>query len=61
MRKHPELGEAIAREEGHPEDVGDWIRHHHERLDGTGYPDDLRGRGDPDGRGSSPCSTRTSA
>jgi putative nucleotidyltransferase with HDIG domain len=43
MRRHPELGEAIAREEGHPEEVGDWVRHHHERLDGTGYPDNLHG------------------
>jgi HD-GYP domain-containing protein (c-di-GMP phosphodiesterase class II) len=43
MRKHPELGEAYARGEGHPEDVGEWVRHHHERLDGTGYPDHLEG------------------
>ncbi len=43
MRKHPELGEEYVREAGHPEDVGDWIRHHHERLDGTGYPDHLEG------------------
>jgi HD-GYP domain-containing protein (c-di-GMP phosphodiesterase class II) len=43
MRRHPELGEAVAREEGHPEDVAEWVRHHHERLDGTGYPDSLTG------------------
>lgn len=49
MRKHPELGEAYARGEGHPEDVGDWIRHHHERLDGTGYPDHLDGEEIPMG------------
>jgi putative nucleotidyltransferase with HDIG domain len=49
MRRHPELGEAIAREEGHPEDVADWVRHHHERLDGTGYPDELQGEQIPTG------------
>jgi len=49
MRKHPELGEAFIREEGHPEDVGEWIRHHHERLDGTGYPDSLEGEEIPTG------------
>jgi putative nucleotidyltransferase with HDIG domain len=49
IRKHPELGEAYAREEGHPPDVGDWVRHHHERLDGTGYPDHLEGEGIPMG------------
>ncbi len=49
MRKHPELGEAYAREEGHPEDVGSWVRHHHERLDGTGYPDHLEGEEIPMG------------
>ena len=59
MRKHPELGEAYAREEGHPDDVGSWVRHHHERLDGTGYPDHLEGEEIPVGRASSPSSTRT--
>ena len=49
MRKHPELGEEYVREEGHPEDVGDWVRHHHERLDGTGYPDHLEGEEIPMG------------
>ena len=49
MRKHPELGEEYVREEGHPDDVGDWVRHHHERLDGTGYPDHLEGEEIPMG------------
>ncbi len=49
MRKHPELGAEYVREEGHPEDVGDWVRHHHERLDGTGYPDHLEGEEIPIG------------
>lgn len=41
IRKHSELGEAICR----PLDMGEealfLIRHHQERLDGTGYPDGL--------------------
>jgi putative nucleotidyltransferase with HDIG domain len=44
MRRHPEYGmQAIrggAREWG--EDIVDCILHHHERLDGSGYPDGLR-------------------
>ena len=43
IRKHPEFGEAVAREEGHPDNVGEWVRHHHERFDGSGYPDHLEG------------------
>ena len=49
MRRHPELGEEYVREVGHPDDVGDWVRHHHERLDGTGYPDHLEGEEIPMG------------
>ena len=49
MRRHPELGEEYVREVGHPPDVGDWVRHHHERLDGTGYPDHLEGEEIPMG------------
>ncbi|MCK4882227.1 MAG: HD domain-containing protein [Candidatus Omnitrophica bacterium] len=43
MRKHPEIGESIIkpiRSLGHLCDI---IRHHHEKLDGSGYPDGLRG------------------
>ena len=43
VRQHPVLGAKVI--EGIPglERVGELIRHHHERWDGTGYPDALRG------------------
>lgn len=43
MRHHPEYGAAIARSEGHEEEVAEWILHSHEALDGSGYPDALEG------------------
>lgn len=43
VRRHPEFGAAIAREEGHGDEVQDWIRHSHESIDGSGYPDHLVG------------------
>jgi putative nucleotidyltransferase with HDIG domain len=42
MRTHPELGaELLAGLDCAP--VDDWIRHHHEHWDGTGYPGGLAG------------------
>jgi HD-GYP domain-containing protein (c-di-GMP phosphodiesterase class II) len=49
VRRHPEFGAAIAREEGEPDEVQDWIRHSHEHLDGSGYPDELEGEQIPIG------------
>jgi HD-GYP domain-containing protein (c-di-GMP phosphodiesterase class II) len=43
VRTHSEIGEALAREGSFFAGVADIVRHHHERLDGTGYPDGLRG------------------
>ena len=45
MRTHAELGHVMLAGQGgvHPV-ILDVIRHHHEYLDGTGYPDRLRGR-----------------
>ncbi|MGV3549449.1 HD-GYP domain-containing protein [Rhizobium sp.] len=42
IRKHPEFGhEILLREADMPQMVLDVCRHHHERLDGKGYPDGL--------------------
>jgi len=43
MQKHPEYGEEIATEYGLPTQVCQYIRQHHERIDGTGYPDGIKG------------------
>ena len=43
MRTHSAQGEAICRPAKTLAPVLPIIRHHHERLDGTGYPDGLRG------------------
>ncbi|HEX6713565.1 MAG TPA: HD domain-containing phosphohydrolase [Thermoleophilaceae bacterium] len=42
MRDHPVIGARIAEAAGLPE-IAPWIRHHHERIDGRGYPDGLIG------------------
>jgi putative nucleotidyltransferase with HDIG domain len=42
MEEHPVIGERIlSRVEGYDE-IAEIVRHHHERIDGTGYPDRLR-------------------
>jgi putative two-component system response regulator len=43
MRSHPARGEQICRHLKSLAPVLPVIRHHHERWDGTGYPDGLRG------------------
>lgn len=43
MKKHPAIGEHICRDLPSLRDVLPIIRSHHERWDGTGYPDGLRG------------------
>ncbi|WP_294881626.1 HD-GYP domain-containing protein [Sulfurimonas sp. RIFOXYB12_FULL_35_9] len=43
MKKHPSLGYEIALNIGiKNKDILDGIRHHHEKLDGNGYPDGLK-------------------
>ncbi len=44
IRKHPRLGfECLAATGGFPPEMLDVVLHHHEFLDGTGYPDGLVG------------------
>jgi putative two-component system response regulator len=43
MRRHPEIGENICRPLKASIAFAPIIRHHHERFDGKGYPDRLRG------------------
>jgi putative nucleotidyltransferase with HDIG domain len=41
VKRHAALGAKILRPVGQFNQMAPWIRHHHERLDGTGYPDRL--------------------
>jgi putative nucleotidyltransferase with HDIG domain len=44
MRQHPRRGyDALAAQGGFPPEMMDVVLHHHEYLDGTGYPDGLSG------------------
>ena len=42
MKRHPVDGARMTAEMGDPE-ISAMVRHHHERIDGSGYPDGLRG------------------
>ena len=42
LERHPQIGYLMLRSLG-VEPVATWVRHHHERWDGGGYPDGLRG------------------
>ncbi len=48
VEQHPVTGEQILRQLGHfSDDVMAAVRHHHERLDGSGYPEGRSGRAIP--------------
>src|SRR5262249_58843793 len=47
MKTHPEVGERILSPIQSLQAVLPIVRHHHERWDGTGYPDALAGRAVP--------------
>jgi putative two-component system response regulator len=47
MRRHPVIGERICRPLNASRGFAPIIRHHHERFDGRGYPDGLRGEAIP--------------
>ena len=43
IKSHPEVGANIIKNMKFLESACDLVRHHHERLDGNGYPDGLKG------------------
>jgi putative nucleotidyltransferase with HDIG domain len=47
MQEHSAIGERILRNVDGYADIADVVRHHHERMDGEGYPDGLRGEDIP--------------
>lgn len=47
IRRHPEMGAHILRDIPQFRDLLPGVRHHHERWDGTGYPDGLKGESIP--------------
>jgi HD-GYP domain-containing protein (c-di-GMP phosphodiesterase class II) len=47
MRRHPLLGARIMESMGFLDQEVPAVRHHHERYDGTGYPDGLAGAAIP--------------
>ena len=49
VKTHPAVGEAILRPIDFGADVGSIVRHHHEKMDGSGYPDGLVGDAIPMG------------
>jgi HD-GYP domain-containing protein (c-di-GMP phosphodiesterase class II) len=49
MRQHPDIGARILGGISFLEPVLPYVRHHHERFDGKGYPDGLRGKEIPIG------------
>src|SRR5262249_17956602 len=42
LQRHPQIGFRMLESLG-VEPIADWVLHHHERWDGSGYPDRLRG------------------
>ena len=47
IKKHPELGVTLLRAKEFPWDIKPLILHHHERIDGSGYPLGLKGEDIP--------------
>ncbi len=47
VKLHPVRGEAICSKLKFAQEILPIIRHHHERYDGTGYPDGLKGENIP--------------
>ena len=59
MQRHSEIGERILANVDTYSEIAEIVRHHHERMDGQGYPDGLAGTTSPCSRESSLSRTRT--
>ena len=59
MEAHPAIGERILRNVEGYEEIADVVRHHHERVDGHGYPDGLSVSEIPSSHAYSPLRTPT--
>ncbi len=57
VREHPQRGASMLQRGGIPAEVAEMILQHHERMDGSGYPDGLFGPGSRSAPGSSPWLT----
>ncbi len=49
MKQHPAIGQAIVKPVRSLAKLGDLVRYHHEKYDGSGYPDGLKGDAIPMG------------
>lgn len=49
IKRHPEIGAEILSKSSQLSELKDIVLHHHERFDGTGYPDGLKGEKIPVG------------
>ena len=49
VRMHPMIGYDILKERGFSDFIVETVKHHHENMDGTGYPDNLSGEDIPYG------------
>ena len=47
MEQHPAIGERILEKVDDYAEIASIVRHHHERVDGNGYPDRLEGNAIP--------------
>jgi putative nucleotidyltransferase with HDIG domain len=47
VRRHSEYGAQILAASTQLSEIAPWVRHHHERPDGRGYPDNLQGEAIP--------------
>lgn len=43
IKTHTVIGDEICKDKGYSDDVRNIVRHHHEKLNGSGYPDGLKG------------------